>query len=52
MDSYPTFFDIVEIFMAQGILFSSDKYQDSPITEQRCVTLIEKYTEYFTLLGL
>jgi hypothetical protein len=24
LDSYPTFFDIVEIFMAQGILYTKD----------------------------
>ena len=24
LDSYPTFFDIVEIFMAQGILYTND----------------------------
>ena len=26
MDSHPTFFVIVEILMAQGILFTSDKH--------------------------
>ena len=52
MDSFPTFFDIVEIFLAQGILYTSDQHNNGPIVEHRCVLVLEKYTEYFTLLSL
>jgi hypothetical protein len=31
MDSYPSSFDIIEIFMAQGILFTTDQHFESPV---------------------
>ena len=34
LDSYPTFFDIVEIFMAQGILYTSDQYCNGPVQDE------------------
>jgi len=52
LDSYPSFFDIVEILMYQGILFTSDQHLYSPVQDERCVHLIEKYTDFFVLLSL
>ena len=52
MDSHPAFFDITEMFLAQGILFTSDQHFCSPVQDERCVKLIEKYMEFFTLLSL
>ena len=52
MDSHPAFFDITEMFLAQGILFTSDQHFCSPVQDERCVNLIEKYMEFFTLLSL
>ena len=34
LDSYPTFFDIVEIFMAQGILYSKDQFCGGPVKDE------------------
>lgn len=52
LDSYPSFFDIVEIFMSQGILYSSDKHFNGTINDEKCTKLVEKYSEYFVLLSL
>jgi len=52
LDSYPSFFDIVEIFMSQGILYSSDQHCNEPIKDEQCTKLIEKYIDYFVLLSL
>lgn len=52
LDSNPPFFDIVEILMAQGILYTSDQHFQSPVQDQRCVNLLEKYVDYFVLLSL
>ena len=52
LDSYPTFFDIVEIFMAQGILYTTDQYQGGPVRDEQCTKLIEKYVDYFVLFSL
>ena len=52
LDSYPTFFDIVEIFMAQGILYTNDQYCGGPVKDEQCTKLIEKYVDYFVLLSL
>lgn len=58
-DTYPLFFDIVEMFMAQGVMFTSDhvvNQQDCttlPIqADQKAVTLMEKYIDFFSLLSL
>ena len=52
LDSYPTFFDIVEIFMAQGILYTKDQFCGGPVKDEQCTKLIEKYVDYFVLLSL
>ena len=52
LDSYPNFYDIVEIFMAQGILFTADSYNNQPIDQEKYVNMIEKYTDFFMLLSL
>lgn len=52
LDSYPTFFDIVEIFMAQGILYTKDQFCGGSIKDEQCTKLIEKYVDYFVLLSL
>lgn len=59
-DTFPLFFDIVEMFMAQGVMFTSDmvvSQQDGGITvpieaNQKSVTLMEKYIDFFSLLSL
>jgi hypothetical protein len=57
MDTYPVFFDITEIFMAMGILYTTDNLevngQIRPIEpSQEAVSLLEKYFDYFLLLSL
>lgn len=52
MDSHPTFFTIVEILMAQGILFSTDQHFTNPLDDEKCVNLLEKYVDFFVLLSL
>ena len=52
MDSHPTCFDIIEIFMAQGVLYTTDQHFESPVQDERCVNLMEKYIEFFVLLSL
>lgn len=52
MDSHPTCFDIIEIFMAQGVLYTTDMHFESPVQDERCVNLMEKYIEFFVLLSL
>jgi len=52
LDSYPNFYDIVEIFMAQGILYSGDTYNNQVVDQEKCVNLMEKYTDFFMLLSL
>jgi hypothetical protein len=59
-DTYPLFFDIVEMFMAQGVMFTSDmviSQQEAGATvpieaNQKSVTLMEKYIDFFSLLSL
>jgi hypothetical protein len=52
MDSHPASFDIIEIFMAQGILFTTDQHFESPVQDERCIGLLEKYIDFFVLLSL
>lgn len=57
MDTYPLFYDISEMFMAMGILFTTDTIelngQMRPIeASKESVKLLEKYFDYFMLLGL
>lgn len=52
LDSFPSFFDIVEILMAQGIVFSSDTHMNNPVDNERSANLIEKYIDLFTLISL
>lgn len=52
MDSHPTFFIIVEILMAQGIMYTSDKHFQSTMQDEKCVNLLEKYVDFFVLLAL
>ena len=55
-DTYPLFFDIVEMFMAQGVMFTSDmviSQQEAGATvpieaNQKSVTLMEKYIDFFS----
>ena len=52
LDSYPVFYDITEIFMAMGIIYTSDsleiKGQIRPICANKdTVSLMEKYFDYF-----
>ena len=58
-DTYPLFYDIVEIFMAQGVMFTTDNVvnqQDGKVhtitADQKSVTLMEKYIDFFSLLSL
>lgn len=56
-DTYPLFFDIVELFMSQGVMFTNDQItQDSKLVQLKpdlkSVTLMEKYIDFFSLLSL
>lgn len=51
------FFDIAEIFMAMGVLYSSDTLEINGQFKQiepsqEAVSLLEKYFDYFQLLSL
>jgi hypothetical protein len=55
LDTFPTFFDVVEIFMAQGVVFSTDRSDGQPLEgelEERMARRIEKYVDFFVLLSL
>jgi hypothetical protein len=57
MDSQPLFYDILEILMAQGIIFSSDQIVQMgnlvPLeAESKTVKLLEKYIDFFSLLSI
>ena len=57
MDTFPVFYDIVEMFMAQGIIYSSDKMlqggnMEGLLPDLKCVNLLEKYIDFFSLLSL
>lgn len=57
MDTYPVFYDIVEMFMAQGIIYSSDHMlqagsMEGLLPDLKCVNLLEKYIDFFSLLSL
>lgn len=57
LDTYPVFFDIAEIFMAMGVLFTSDSLElngQMKLLEptKEATTLLEKYFDYFQLLSL
>ena len=58
-DTYPLFYDIVELFMAQGVIFTNDmvlSHADNKthpiVADQKSVTLMEKYIDFFSLLSL
>ena len=52
------FIDIVEMFMAMGIIYTSDQVgHDNEIPKRitpniECVNLVEKYIDFFLLLSL
>jgi len=52
MDRAPAYFDMVEVLLAQGILYTTDQHFHSPVQDERCVNLLEKYIDFFLLLGL
>lgn len=57
LDNYPIFFDIAEIFMAMGILYTTDQLDVNGELKQlepskEAVSLLEKYFDYFQLLSL
>lgn len=60
LDTYPTFFDVVEIFMAQGVVYTSDALEHdgirspsvAPDDEERTVKQMEKHVDFFVLLSL
>ena len=56
-DSVPLFYDVIEIFMAQGLLFTTDQqiYEGETrllIPDTKTVTLLERYIDFFSLLAL
>lgn len=52
LDNSPVFMDIVEIFMAQGILFTCDDHPKSDVLGEECIKLLEKNIDFFSLLCL
>lgn len=57
LDCYPVFMDIIEIFMAQGILFTSDHVMNGEqvtriVANQECTKLVERYVDFFMFLSL
>lgn len=52
LDSFPTFFDIVELLMAQGIVFTSDATMSSAVNDERITSQVEKYVDLLVLIGL
>ena len=57
LDTHPVFYDIIEIFMAQGILYTSDCIDRNGIQQpieatKESITLVDKYIDYFMLLSL
>jgi len=57
LDSYPVFYDIVEILLCQGLIFTSDYLQkkeklDILPADRRSASMMEKYIDFFTLLSV
>lgn len=57
MDSFPIFYDIIEILMAQGVIFTTDQTIKTgklePIEPNlKTVKLLEKYIDFFSLLSV
>lgn len=52
LDNSPVFMDIIEIFMAQGILFTCDEHPIKSILSEECINLLEKHIDFFSLLCL
>ena len=54
LDTFPLFYDIVEIMMAQGVIYSSDCLKNGQKIAQDVnqVNLLEKYIDFFSLLSL
>jgi len=56
MDTYPVFYDIVEILMSSGLIYTSDYLKtpegrvDTLPVDKRMVSMMEKYVDFFTLL--
>mgnify|MGYP001349724458 FL=1 len=57
MDTNPIFYDIIEILMAQGVIFTNDQSiqngkLDALEPNIKNVKLLEKYTDFFSLLSV
>lgn len=52
METYPTFFSVLEIFRAQGVVFDDDALNTGAPLNLAQVILIDKYLNLFSLLAL
>lgn len=54
LDTFPLFYDIVEILMAQGVIYTNDNSTNGQkiSTDKNQVNLVEKYVDFFSLLSL
>jgi hypothetical protein len=52
LDSFPAFFDIVEILMAQGIVFTNDNHLNSAVNDERITNQVEKFVDILVMICL
>jgi hypothetical protein len=52
LETYPTFFSVLEIFRSQGVLFDSDKGPSGHTPSPHLVFLVDKYLDLFSLMCL
>ena len=52
LESYPTFFSVLELFRAQGVLFDTDFAGLQPSPPLNLVPLVDKYLDLFSLMSL
>jgi len=57
MDTFPIFYDIIEMLMSQGVIFTNDtSIQNGKLEplkpDLKSVKLLEKYVDFFSLLSV
>jgi len=52
LETYPTFFSVLEIFRSQGVLFDTDQCPSGRAPSSHLVFLVDKYLDLFSLMCL
>jgi hypothetical protein len=52
LESYPTFFSVLELFRSQGVLFDTDLAGPQLSPPLHVLHLVDKYLDLFSLMSL